>query len=951
MKRSALTTHTVHIVPVRECFGVGNRLRRLSLILVVFLFCGVVCLGGTIQTQAALPARLAPSSCSDLIANGSFEIGEFEGWQTSGQPWLGERAHAGVLSGALGGKNEANGQFYQEVVLPAAADSATLAFWWYMETSESGIGTPYDRLYVEVRNTSGGLLNTLETQSNTSPADAWYYSSIDLAAYPDLFGMTVRIVFRGSTNESLPTSFFIDQVGLQVCTTPACPYDWKEPNDTLEGAAAIAAGISYYTLYICPSGDEDWYRFSAGVDDALDVTLYNLPADYDLALYDPAGERVGHSTNGGTAPEQILWAAAAAGEYRVRVYGSDGAWSTTQYTLRVDLTLPATATPTRTVTPTLTRTHTPTPALTPTRTATPTPTRTPTATATASQTPSVTPTRTPTPTPSRTPTATAMSTPTATVIATASQTPSMTPTRTPTPTPSRTLTATATVTRTCTSTVTSTPTPTSTRTRTPTSTRTATLESCVELLVNGSFEDGLAGWQWQTNTGPADPLTSEWASHGFRSVRLGDGPNRIDQLEQHLTIPPGAVRVTLSYNLRVTGPGDSMDKFYAATLSGPSKIVREQLDGGLLGVTPHMVDLSGLHGIDGIAFATETNAEEISSFFVDNVRLVACGVPTTPTPTATATRLYPDCPDGFEPNNTHADAWTLPVNSAGYWSYICASSDVDYWRFPVTTTQRIDVALRSLPQDYRLSLYRPNGTLAREDVASGTVDKVLSYVADATGDWRARVAGFQGAHDAQRLYNVAVQVTNPTPTPVGCQNDRLEPNNSEAQGGLWAWPYTTFITTGLSICLGDVDYFGVNMKPGDALRATLGFRHADGDLNMALRQGDRTLLRSEGTGDTETIEYVSPYSTTFYISVYPALLLGENKSYDIALQVQQPDFTLEIVPALATLDLDPVLAGDANSATIVAYVKGRVLRGSPGQVTLSVKGAPAGLGFSVDPTR
>ena len=71
-----------------------------------------------------------------------------------------------------------------------------------MSTFESGIGTPHDRLYVEVHNTSGGLLNTLEMQSNASPSTAWYHANIDLTAYPDLLGMTVRIVFRGSTTGS-----------------------------------------------------------------------------------------------------------------------------------------------------------------------------------------------------------------------------------------------------------------------------------------------------------------------------------------------------------------------------------------------------------------------------------------------------------------------------------------------------------------------------------------------------------------------------------------------------------------------------------------------------------------------------------------------------------------------------------------------------------------------------
>ncbi len=160
----------------------------------------------TAHGDSARSPVLSPVGCSELIANGSFEIGEFAGWQTSGQPWLGEQAHAGFLSGALGGSNSADDQFYQQVTLPATVDSAALVFWWYVETTESGIGTPFDFLYVEVRNTSGELLSTLETRSNASTANAWQHSSIDLTAYPDLLGLTVRVVFRGATDGSNPTT-------------------------------------------------------------------------------------------------------------------------------------------------------------------------------------------------------------------------------------------------------------------------------------------------------------------------------------------------------------------------------------------------------------------------------------------------------------------------------------------------------------------------------------------------------------------------------------------------------------------------------------------------------------------------------------------------------------------------------------------------------------------------
>jgi hypothetical protein len=39
-----------------------------------------------------------------------------------------------------------------------------------------------------------------------------------------------------------------------------CPSDDYEPNGSFAQAYAISAGTQY-TAYICPSGDEDWFKF------------------------------------------------------------------------------------------------------------------------------------------------------------------------------------------------------------------------------------------------------------------------------------------------------------------------------------------------------------------------------------------------------------------------------------------------------------------------------------------------------------------------------------------------------------------------------------------------------------------------------------------------------------------------------------------------------------------
>ena len=64
------------------------------------------------------------------------------------------------------------------------------------------------RLY----NTSGSLVATLRTWSDGSGAGVWRQDSLSLSGYA---GQTLRVTFSATTDGSLPTSFFIDDVSIQ----------------------------------------------------------------------------------------------------------------------------------------------------------------------------------------------------------------------------------------------------------------------------------------------------------------------------------------------------------------------------------------------------------------------------------------------------------------------------------------------------------------------------------------------------------------------------------------------------------------------------------------------------------------------------------------------------------------------------------------------------------------
>ena len=158
-----------------------------------------------------------PVSCSDRIQNGGFETGDFSSWTTIGSPWIADYlAHDGIYSGVVGGADNADDTFYQEVVLPSTATSATLTYWWYIYT-QAGLGTPMDYLHVEAQDTNGTVLAILATLHDQSPTDGWFQETIDLKNYPSLFGRTIRIAFHGATDGADFTSFYIDEVTLEVC--------------------------------------------------------------------------------------------------------------------------------------------------------------------------------------------------------------------------------------------------------------------------------------------------------------------------------------------------------------------------------------------------------------------------------------------------------------------------------------------------------------------------------------------------------------------------------------------------------------------------------------------------------------------------------------------------------------------------------------------------------------
>lgn len=157
-----------------------------------------------------------PGGGSELLVNGGFE-GSASPWVGSGTGYFytsnGNYPQSGTGYPYFGVNNSVSGQSYQTVAIPTSA-TGTLTFWLNVTSSETTTTTQYDKLFVEIRNTSGTLLTTLATYSNLNKGTAGVYSqkSFSVAGYK---GQTVRVQFRSTTDSSVTTTFRVDSASLK----------------------------------------------------------------------------------------------------------------------------------------------------------------------------------------------------------------------------------------------------------------------------------------------------------------------------------------------------------------------------------------------------------------------------------------------------------------------------------------------------------------------------------------------------------------------------------------------------------------------------------------------------------------------------------------------------------------------------------------------------------------
>jgi Zn-dependent metalloprotease len=154
-------------------------------------------------------------TCTNAIVNPGFESGTAP-WTFSGQVTrsTGSFPHSGIAYAILNGVNSTTGTLFQTITIPSNGCS-NLQFWLNITTNEAAGAAVFDRLFIEVRNTSGTLLATLATFSNQNSGTAGVYVLRGPFNLSSFAGQTVRIQFRGTNDSTLPTIFRVDDVSLQ----------------------------------------------------------------------------------------------------------------------------------------------------------------------------------------------------------------------------------------------------------------------------------------------------------------------------------------------------------------------------------------------------------------------------------------------------------------------------------------------------------------------------------------------------------------------------------------------------------------------------------------------------------------------------------------------------------------------------------------------------------------
>ena len=199
----------------------------------------------------------------------------------------------------------------------------------------------------------------------------------------------------------------------------------------------------------------------------------------------------------------------------------------------------------------------------------------------------------------------------------------------------------------------------------------------------------------------------------------------------------------------------------------------------------------------------------------------AVGLSSTYTQAQFTTTAVNTCVDILEPNGTSATAGAINTG-INYTAQIASNGDNDYYTFSNTTAlKKIRVNLTTLPFDYDMKLYRPNGALQATSQNAGTADEKIIYNPTANsnvGAYRVYIYGYNGAFSNTQCYTLRVDLsaTNFTSGPESA-NNKVETVRSGMK--VYPIPATDAVTVSFdAFAKGNVDIVITNQLGQEVLR-------------------------------------------------------------------------------------------------------------------------------------
>jgi len=158
------------------------------------------------------PTGTLPPGCVELLENGDFESGSLLPWSRWGDVHLAGWGYESAHGAALGGVDDAEGELFQGVTIPAGAHPVRLEFWWIVEFEAEQPGD-----FIDVLVQYGEEFDTMRVLRAVEPVGVWRHEVVDLGAYA---GQTILVTFLVRTDGEMPSAFVLDEISLQACGVP-----------------------------------------------------------------------------------------------------------------------------------------------------------------------------------------------------------------------------------------------------------------------------------------------------------------------------------------------------------------------------------------------------------------------------------------------------------------------------------------------------------------------------------------------------------------------------------------------------------------------------------------------------------------------------------------------------------------------------------------------------------